>query len=57
MSVAQFVILVREAGDSHEQAKRTLWSLALKSSNPVTGMKLMHMHIQTQETSNLYIFH
>jgi len=24
MSVAQFVILVREAGDSHEQAKRTM---------------------------------
>jgi len=58
MSVAQLTCDTSEGGgDSPEQAKRTLYSLALKSCNPVIGMKLLHMHTQTQETSNLYNFH
>ena len=49
MSVEQLTCDRSEGGrDLPEQAKMNLYSLALKSSNPVIGMKLLHMHTQTQ---------
>jgi len=58
MSVAHLTCDTSEGGsDSPEQAKRTLYSLALKSCNPILGTKLLHMHTQTQEISDLYNFH
>jgi len=50
MSVAQLTCVTSEGGwDSPEQVKRTLYSLALKSCNPVIGMKLLPMHTNTRD--------
>jgi len=50
MSVAQLTCGTSAGGgDSPEQAKRTVYSLALKFCNPVIGMKLPYMHTNTRD--------